>query len=194
MTKALKKGLLSLALGATALSGIAATPAFADPDDHHGRDRDHDDHDRGRHEGWDRDRGDHRDDRRGGDWNRDHRGPDRVIVERRGPPPPVIYHYDRYDWNRPDPRWHGGYFPERYYHPGRTIIVTRATRIYRGGDGRYYCRRSDGTTGLIVGAVVGGALGSRLNRGHSDVLGTLLGAGVGAAIGSSIDRGQVVCR
>jgi uncharacterized protein YcfJ len=72
--------------------------------------------------------------------------------------------------------------------------VTRETRIYYGDDGRYYCRRSDGTTGLIVGAVIGGAIGDRLDRGRSSVLGLLLGAGAGAAIGQSIDRGQVVCR
>jgi len=139
MKKAFRKTLAALALGATALGGLAA-PASADRWDRHHHDR-----------------------------------------------------WDRYDYNRPDPRWHG-YYPERYYRPGRTVIVTRATRIYRGGDGRYYCRRSDGTTGLIVGGVLGGVIGSRLDRGNSGVLGTILGAGAGAAIGSSIDRGQVVCR
>ncbi len=57
-----------------------------------------------------------------------------------------------YDWNRPDPRY-GGYDASRYYHPGnyRERRLGRNDRIYRGGDGRYYCRRTDGTTGLIVG-------------------------------------------
>ena len=31
--------------------------------------------------------------------------------------------------------------------------------IYRGSDNRYYCRRDDGTTGLIVGGISGGVLG-----------------------------------
>ena len=35
-------------------------------------------------------------------------------------------------------------------------------RVYRGNDGRYYCRRSDGTTGLLIGAGVGGLLGNTI--------------------------------
>ena len=30
--------------------------------------------------------------------------------------------------------------------------------VYRGSDGRYYCKRSDGTTGLVIGAVGGARL------------------------------------
>ena len=65
--------------------------------------------------------------------------------------------------------------------------------IYRGDDGRYYCHRSDGTTGLIVGAAVGGLIGNRLSRGKSAPLGTLLGAGAGALIGQAIERDSVYC-
>jgi uncharacterized protein YcfJ len=67
----------------------------------------------------------------------------------------------------------------------------RGDRIYRGGDGRYYCRRNDGTTGLVIGAVAGGLLGNALG---GNTLGTLLGAGGGALLGQSIDRGNVRCR
>ncbi|RVT41861.1 glycine zipper 2TM domain-containing protein [Sphingobium algorifonticola] len=70
----------------------------------------------------------------------------------------------------------------------------RNARIYRGGDGRYYCRRQDGTTGLIIGAAVGGLLGNRIDNGNSSLLGTLLGAGGGALLGREIDRGNVRCR
>ena len=65
--------------------------------------------------------------------------------------------------------------------------------VYRGDDGRYYCRRSDGTTGLIVRAAVGGVLGDSLARGKSAPLGALLGAGAGALIGQAVDRGSVYC-
>jgi hypothetical protein len=186
MNKLFRNGIAALALGATVLSGVAATPALADRHDDRGRDDDrgryddNDRHDNGRHNGWDKhDRG---------------RGPDRVVVvrDRYDPPPRVIY---RYDYNRPDPRYGSYYYPNRYYRGGYAPIrVTRETRIYRGDDGRYYCRRSDGTTGLIVGAVLGGIIGDRLDRGRSSVLGAVLGAGAGAAIGKSIDQGSVTCR
>jgi hypothetical protein len=100
-----------------------------------------------------------------------------------------------YDWNRPDPRY-GGYDASRYYRAGnyQERRLGRNDRVYRGGDGRYYCRRSDGTTGLIVGAIAGGVLGNALSGGRSGALGTLLGAGGGALLGQSIDKGNVRCR
>jgi uncharacterized protein YcfJ len=67
-------------------------------------------------------------------------------------------------------------------------------REWRGRDGRTYCRRSDGTTGLIVGGIAGGLFGNAITNGGSQTLGTLLGAAGGAALGSSIDRGNVRCR
>lgn len=130
----------------------------------------------------------------------DHHGWDRHDREDRGGPPPWAKarghregwrNYD-YDRNEPGVR---GYYPDRYYRSGyRPVRVTRETRVYRGYDGRYYCRRGDGTTGLIVGGALGGVLGNQIGRGDSQVLATLLGVGAGAAIGSSIDRGNVVCR
>jgi hypothetical protein len=102
----------------------------------------------------------------------------------------------QYDYNRPDPRY-GHYDPARYYRDGRYYQprrLTRYDRIYRGYDGRYYCRRSDGTTGLIVGAVGGGVLGNAISQGGSETIGTLLGGTLGAILGQSIDRGNVSCR
>ena len=103
----------------------------------------------------------------------------------------------RYDWNRPDPRYGNRYDAARYYRDDRSYgerRLTRNDRVYRGNDGRYYCRRSDGTTGLIIGAMAGGLLGNSLSNGRSSTLGTLIGAGGGALIGQSIDRGQARCR
>jgi hypothetical protein len=104
--------------------------------------------------------------------------------------------YRRYDWNRPDPRYRG-YDAARYYRDDRSyreVRLGRNDRVYRGNDGRYYCRRSDGTTGLILGGLLGGAIGSSLDRGRSNTLGILLGAAGGAALGQSVDRGNVRCR
>jgi len=98
---------------------------------------------------------------------------------------------------RPDYRWNGdrnnGWDPARHYHGGhyRERRLGRGDRVYRGGDGRYYCRRSDGTTGLVIGAIAGGLLGNAIG---GDALGTLLGAGGGALLGQSVDRGNVRCR
>ena len=103
---------------------------------------------------------------------------------------------NRYDYNRPDPRY-GGYDASRYYRAGNNYKerrLGRNDRVYRGNDGRYYCRRNDGTTGLIVGGVLGGLLGNTLANGRSTTLATVLGAGGGALIGKSVDRGNVRCR
>ncbi|MBM3926925.1 MAG: glycine zipper 2TM domain-containing protein [Sphingomonadales bacterium] len=104
--------------------------------------------------------------------------------------------YRQYDWNRFE-RGQNRYFADRYYRDGRfyqTRRLGRNDRIYRGYDGRYYCRRNDGTTGLIVGGVAGGLLGNVLTNGGSGLLGTLLGAGGGALLGREVDRGGVTCR
>jgi hypothetical protein len=98
---------------------------------------------------------------------------------------------------RHDYRWQGDrngrWDPSQHYHSGnyRERRLGRRVRVYRGGDGRYYCRRSDGTTGLVIGAIAGGVLGNAIG---GDTLGTLLGAGGGALLGQSIDRGNVRCR
>ena len=77
--------------------------------------------------------------------------------------------------------------------PREPRVVRYDTMVYRGDDGRYYCRHSDGTMGLIAGAAIGGVVGNRLAPGKSAVLGTLLGAGAGALIGQQLDQGSVHC-
>lgn len=104
--------------------------------------------------------------------------------------------WGRYDYNRPDPSY-GGYYADRYYRDDRRYrerAVNRNERIYRGQDGRYYCRRPDGTTGLIVGGIAGGVLGNVIAPGGSNLLGTILGGAAGAAIGREVERGEVRCR
>jgi hypothetical protein len=104
--------------------------------------------------------------------------------------------YRQYDYNRPDPRYNG-YYADQYYVENsryRERRLSRNDRIYAGRDGRYYCRRSDGTTGLVVGGIAGGALGAILTSGRSEPLGILLGAAAGAAAGSAIDKNNVRCR
>lgn len=106
--------------------------------------------------------------------------------------------WSRYDYNRPDPAY-GTYYADRYYRDDprryRERRLSHKERIYRGEDGRYYCRRPDGTTGLIVGAIAGGVLGNLIAPGGSEELGTVLGAIGGGIAGRAIERGQEVrCR
>ena len=104
--------------------------------------------------------------------------------------------YRQYDYNHPDPR-NQGYYADQYYVENSRYRERRLSsndRVYQGRDGRYYCRRSDGTTGLIVGGIAGGALGAALTSGGSEPLGILLGAAAGAAVGNSVDRNNVRCR
>jgi outer membrane lipoprotein SlyB len=105
-------------------------------------------------------------------------------------------HYGRYDYNNPDPRYNG-YYADNYYRNDSRYHEHRLSqndRVYAGRDGRYYCRRSDGTTGLIVGGIAGGVLGNIVAPGDSKTLGTILGAAGGAAVGASIDSNNVTCR
>jgi hypothetical protein len=92
----------------------------------------------------------------------------------------------------------GRYDAARYYRrdDGRYGVrrLGRNDRIYRGYDDQYYCRRDDGTTGLIVGAIAGGVLGHIIAPGGSKTLGTVIGAGGGALLGREIDRGDITCR
>ncbi len=100
--------------------------------------------------------------------------------------------------NQHDDHWRGGahdrnWDPAYNYRSGGRHGERRLGRnddIYRGHDGRYYCRRGDGTTGLVIGAIGGGLLGNAIG---GNALGTLLGAGGGAMLGRSIDRGNVRC-
>lgn len=104
-------------------------------------------------------------------------------------------HYRNYDWNRYEPG-QGRYYADRYYRSGNYYAdrrLGRYDRVYRGYDGRYYCRRDDGTTGLIIGAGIGALLGNSVDVGGSRTLNTILGGVAGAAIGNAIDRGNVRC-
>ena len=81
---------------------------------------------------------------------------------------------------------------DRYY--ARDQRVHRNTRVWRGNDGRYYCRKDNGTTGLLIGGAVGGLAGHEIAGSGDKLLGTIIGAGAGALIGREIDRDKYRCR
>lgn len=102
----------------------------------------------------------------------------------------------RYD-DYPDDRYENGYDASRYYRADgnyRERVLSPDERVYAGNDGRYYCKRSDGTTGLIVGGAAGGILGNVIDGGHSRIVGTLLGGAAGALAGKAIDQNQAQVR
>ena len=116
--------------------------------------------------------------------------------------PAMAQHHDRNgrDGGRGgDYGWHddrNGWDPSHSYRDDRRYRqserrLSRNDRVYRGGDGRYYCRRSDGTTGLVIGGIGGAVAGGVIG---GDTLGALVGAGAGALLGRSVDRGKVRCR
>jgi hypothetical protein len=103
--------------------------------------------------------------------------------------------YRNYDYNRYE-TGQRRYYADRYYRSGSYYPDRRLSyndRIYRGQNGRYYCRRGDGTTGLIIGAGLGALLGNQVNIGGSQTLRTIAGGAVGAALGQSISRGNLRC-
>ena len=104
------------------------------------------------------------------------------------------YGYDRPGQHRPD-RGPGYGRPgdrDRPGRPGRRHLGDN-DHIYRDRDGRYYCKRDDGTTGTIVGALAGGVLGNVIAPGGSKTLGTILGGAGGALAGRAIDRNNIDC-
>ena len=67
-------------------------------------------------------------------------------------------------------------------------------KIWRDSDGRYRCKRPNGTTGLIVGAAGGALIGRAIDTRGERATGTILGAAAGALIGRKVDRSRVKCR
>ncbi|MBV9884649.1 MAG: glycine zipper 2TM domain-containing protein [Sphingomonadaceae bacterium] len=71
------------------------------------------------------------------------------------------------------------YYDSNGYYTGPT---------WRGRNGRYYCRRSNGTTGLIVGGAAGALVGRAIDGGRNHTTGTIVGAVAGALAGRAIQR------
>ena len=190
--------LRTLIIAGSAISLLSA-PALADDKRGH--------HDNGKHNGWYKHERDDRDDQR-------YRGSDRYAgnYDRRN------YDNDRrgYTWSEADARRYAeqrgwpsyryypdrppvatAWYPDRYYRGGSAYqprTVGWNEPIYRGNDNRYYCRRSDGTTGLIIGGLGGGVLGTAIAPGSSKTLGAILGGSLGAVLGKNLADNKVTCR
>ena len=79
--------------------------------------------------------------------------------------------------------------PAEARHHGRDYYRTdNGIRYWRGNDGRYYCRKSNGTTGLLIGGVAGALVGRAIDTRGDRATGTILGAAAGALLGREVDR------
>lgn len=98
--------------------------------------------------------------------------------------------HNRRDRYRDRDGYRGGYdqrYGDRYAY-GEPVY--RNTQVWRGRDGNTYCRKSNGTTGLIIGGAAGALLGREVDGGRNRTLGTILGAAAGALIGKELDGGS----
>ncbi|WP_296716066.1 glycine zipper 2TM domain-containing protein [Erythrobacter sp.] len=112
--------------------------------------------------------------------------------------PVAAYGDDDWDDRRDRRRWRGRDRDrdwdddDRRYRNDRRL--SRNDRVWRGRDGRYRCRRDDGTVGLVIGAVGGALAGRAVDTRGDRSLGTILGAVGGGLLGREIDRGESRCR
>ena len=67
-------------------------------------------------------------------------------------------------------------------------------KTWRDSQGRLRCKRSNGTTGLIVGAAGGALVGRAIDTRGERATGTILGAAAGALIGREVQRSRTRCR
>lgn len=92
------------------------------------------------------------------------------------------------------PRW----APAHGWRNNHGDVAYRTTdngiRYWQGEDGRYYCKRGDGTVGLLAGAAVGALLGRAIDTRGERATGTILGAAAGALLGNELAKGRTRCR
>jgi outer membrane lipoprotein SlyB len=104
------------------------------------------------------------------------------------------YGDDQYRWRGGSADWDAAH----YYHDDPRYEERQLganDEVYRGSDGRYYCRRSDGTTGLVIGAGVGALIGRGIDGGRNRAGGTIVGGVLGALLGRTVEQNSDVrCR
>ncbi|MDE2411907.1 MAG: glycine zipper 2TM domain-containing protein [Sphingomonadales bacterium] len=92
------------------------------------------------------------------------------------------------------PRW----APAHGYRAKNGDIQYRRTdngiRYWQGRDGREYCRRPDGTVGLLIGGVAGALVGRAIDTHGDRATGTIVGAAAGALVGNEVAKSRARCR
>ena len=82
----------------------------------------------------------------------------------------------------------GRHQAQRYY------TTDNGIRYWNGEDGRRYCKKSNGTVGLIVGGAAGALVGRAVDTRGERATGTILGAAAGALLGREVQRSRSTYR
>jgi uncharacterized protein YcfJ len=108
-------------------------------------------------------------------------------------------HWNRgHGYSQNDRNWNNGYrynqMYDRYGRYNQPRRITSRDHVWRGNDGRYYCQRDNGTTGLIIGAAGGALLGRAIDEHGDRTLGTVIGGILGGLLGQQIDKSDARCQ
>lgn len=87
-----------------------------------------------------------------------------------------------------------GYRAHQAYNQQRAYSTDNGINYWQGNDGRYYCKRSNGTTGLLLGGAAGALVGRAIDTRGSRTTGTILGAAAGALLGREVERNRSTAR
>lgn len=63
-------------------------------------------------------------------------------------------------------------------------------KVWKDSRGRLRCKRSNGTTGLIIGAAGGALVGRAIDTRGERATGTIVGAAAGALLGREVERSR----
>ena len=75
--------------------------------------------------------------------------------------------------------------------PTAALAQGAQQQTWRGQDGRLYCKRPNGTTGLIVGGAAGVLAGRAVDARGDRTTGTVLGGALGALLGRHVQRNVI---
>lgn len=75
--------------------------------------------------------------------------------------------------------------------PTVAAAQTGQQQTWRGQDGRIYCKRPNGTTGLIAGGAAGALAGRAVDTRGERTTGTVLGGAIGALLGRQVQRKMI---
>ena len=76
----------------------------------------------------------------------------------------------------------------------RYSTTDNGIQYWRGNDGRYRCKKSNGTTGLLIGGAAGALVGRAIDTQGSRTTGTIVGAAAGALLGREVERNRTRAR